>query len=160
MALENTKRFGVFYPLQTFSKGRKVNMHQVPVCLEASSAEILMVLTVLADAIGDAVFEINSRQRKFLHLAAVMVNNFTNHLYHLAEEFLEDRELGFDLLKPLIVETALKVTEIDPSTAQTGPARRGDKQTIQKHLELLDGNPEYKQIYEIISSQILKRYHE
>ena len=81
-------------------------------------------------------------------------------MYHIAEEFLEDRELDFDLLKPLIIETAAKAADIDPVNAQTGPARRGDENTIKKHLDLLEGNPEYKQLYQLISEQILKKYHE
>jgi predicted short-subunit dehydrogenase-like oxidoreductase (DUF2520 family) len=81
-------------------------------------------------------------------------------MYHIAEEFLDERALDFDLLKPLIRETAEKAIDINPFSAQTGPARRGDAETIAKQLELLDGNPEYKQLYQLISAQILKKYHE
>ncbi len=159
-SLINNDRYGVFYPLQTFSKQREIDMKSVPICLESSDEDVMKDLQFLASTISDSVHEINSRQRKYLHLSAVFVNNFTNHMYHIAEEFLEDRELDFDLLKPLIIETAAKATDIDPVNAQTGPARRGDSNTIKKHLDLLEGNPEYKQLYQLISEQILKKYHE
>lgn len=159
-SLINNDRYGVFYPLQTFSKQREIDMKSVPICLESSDENVMKNLKFLASTISDSVYEINSRQRKYLHLSAVFVNNFTNHMYHVAEEFLEDRELDFNLLKPLIIETAAKVTDIDPVNAQTGPARRGDENTIKKHLDLLEGNPEYKQLYQLISEQILKKYHE
>lgn len=159
-SLINNNRYGVFYPLQTFSKQREIDMKSVPICLESSDDDVMKKLESLASSISDSIYQINSRQRKFLHLSAVFVNNFTNHMYHVAEEFLEDRELDFDLLKPLILETAAKVVDIDPVIAQTGPARRGDVNTIKKHLDLLEGNPEYKQLYQLISEQILKKYHE
>ena len=159
-SLINNDRYGVFYPLQTFSKQREIDLKTVPICLESSDEDVMKNLQFLASAISDSVHEINSRQRKYLHLSAVFVNNFTNHMYHIAEEFLEDRELDFDLLKPLIIETAAKAVDIDPANAQTGPSRRGDDNTIKKHLNLLEGNPEYKQLYQLISEQILKKYHE
>ena len=159
-SLINNDRYGVFYPLQTFSKQREIDLKTVPICLESSDEDVMKSLQVLASTISDSVHEINSKQRKYLHLSAVFVNNFTNHMYHIAEEFLEDRELDFDLLKPLIIETAAKAVDIDPANAQTGPAIRGDDTTIKKHLDLLEGNPEYKQLYQLISEQILKKYHE
>ena len=159
-SLMTNDRYGVFYPLQTFSKQREIDMKSVPICLESSDEDVMKNLEFFASAISDSVYEINSRQRKYLHLSAVFVNNFTNHLYHIAEEFLEDRELDFNLLKPLITETAEKVMDIDPVDAQTGPARRGDENTIKKHLDLLEGNTEYKKLYQLMSEQILKKYHE
>ncbi len=158
--LSQSKRYGVFYPLQTFSKEREVDMQDVPVCLEASNEETMKALQSLAELISESVYVMNSRQRKYLHLAAVMVSNFTNHLYGVAADFLADREIDFDLLKPLILETAKKAADMDPQNAQTGPARRGDRDTIEKHLRLLEGDEEIKALYSLISEQIVKKYHE
>jgi predicted short-subunit dehydrogenase-like oxidoreductase (DUF2520 family) len=158
--LSENKRYGVFYPLQTFSKERKVDMKQVPVCLEASDAETMDLLQSLAGMISESVHVMNSRQRKYLHLAAVLVSNFTNHLYGLASDFLADREIDFELLKPLILESAKKAVDMDPQQAQTGPARRGDRDTIGKHLRLLEGDEDIKALYRLITEQIVKKYHE
>jgi predicted short-subunit dehydrogenase-like oxidoreductase (DUF2520 family) len=154
------KRFGVFYPLQTFTQNRETDMTVVPFCIEASDEQVLKSLMEAAANISRSVHHINSHQRKFLHLAAVTVNNFSNHLYHLAEEFLEDRNLDFNLLKPLILESARKVQDMLPAEAQTGPARRGDGETIVRNLEMLEGNEDFQDLYQLLSEQIMKKYHE
>ena len=154
------KRFGVFYPLQTFTQNRETDMTVVPFCIEASDEQVLKSLMEVAASISRSVHHINSRQRKFLHLAAVTVNNFSNHLYHLSEEFLEDRNLDFNLLKPLILESAKKVQEMSPTEVQTGPARRGDGETIERNLEMLEGNEDFQDLYQLLSEQIMKKYHE
>lgn len=99
------------------------------------------------------VVEISSEDRRKLHLAAVFINNFTNHLYHISEEIVTENNLDFDLLKPLIMETAIKVNILSPSEAQTGPAKRNDKKKIEKHLDLLN-NDQYREIYKIITKSI------
>lgn len=159
-ALKSKKRFGVFYPLQTFSKEKDIDFSDVPMCIEALNSDDEKFLTQLAGKISENVSLVNSEQRKNLHLTAVMVSNFSNHLYHMADEILSLKNLNFNYLKPLIRETALKVQSVHPGQAQTGPARRNDLNTINEHLQMLSNTPEYQQVYKLISEQIRKKYHE
>lgn len=158
--LANFECHGVFYPLQTFTKNQEVAFAEVPICIEASTKEVLNRLLELAKKLSPLVYQINSQQRKNLHVAAVTVNNFTNYLYGLAAEFLEDHSLDFDLLKPLILETAKKITSISPNQAQTGPAKRGDLSTIEQQLKLLENKPELQILYQLFSEQLMKKYNE
>jgi len=144
---------GVFYPLQTFSKNSEVDFADVPLCVEAIKKEDLTILKNLAKAIGSKSYKVNSDQRLGLHLAAVYVNNFTNQIYRIAHEITESQGAEFDLLKPLILETAKKVQHMSPFLAQTGPAKRNDKKTIKKQLKLLE-NEHHKAIYELLTSSI------
>lgn len=155
--LSDNHRYGVFYPLQTFTENRKVAMKAVPFCLEANDEADLDLLKKLAHTLSDKVYEVSSEQRKVLHLAAVFVNNFTNHLYHIGKEICDAKGLPFEILQPLIRETADKIEQLMPYDAQTGPARRGDSETIEKHLEELkiSGN---KKIYKVLSESIRKLY--
>jgi len=159
-SLGGRKRFGVFYPLQTFSKKRAVNMSEVPFCIEANNENDSEALLNLAAKLSQTVKRVSSHDRKILHLTAVMVvSNFTNHLYGLAHEILEAGDLSFDFLKPLIKETALKASDVHPTDAQTGPARRRDFSTLEEHLEMLKAFPENREIYKLLSEQIIKKYH-
>lgn len=158
-SLGGRNRFGVFYPLQTFSKKRAVNMSEVPFCIEANNENDYRALIELAAKLSKTVKRVNSHDRKVLHLTAVMVSNFTNHLYGLAHEILEAGDLSFDFLKPLIKETALKASDVHPTEAQTGPARRKDFSTLEEHLEMLKAFPENREIYKLLSEQIIKKYH-
>ncbi len=151
-ALNRFKNHGVFYPVQTFSKKKEVNFREIPICLEANTAKNLEVLKELAAKISNKIYEIDSEQRKALHLAAVFVNNFTNHLYNLGAEICRKNEIPFDILKPLIRETVDKLESLTPQEAQTGPALRNDKQTISSHLEMLE--PERQQLYKILTQSI------
>ena len=126
-ALSERNRKGVFYPLQTFSKNREVNFNTIPICIEAKEEADLELLTNLGKSLSEKVVEIDSDERSKLHLAAVFVNNFVNHLYAIGDDILGNNELSFDLLHPLIEETASKVKTLSPSEVQTGPARRGDQ---------------------------------
>lgn len=155
----NQQRSGVFYPLQTFTKDKEVDFKEIPVCIEASDENTSKLLFQLAKSISNNVVTLNSEQRQYLHLTAVAVNNFTNLLYNHAFTLLKEQNIDFALLRPLIRETALKITDINPADAQTGPARRNDTQTINKHLELLDKHPKFKEIYSLLSNQIIKKYH-
>lgn len=146
---------GVFYPLQSFSAARDVDFANVPLCIEAERPESLKLLETLAGNLSKDVHVIGSEQRKKLHLAAVFVNNFTNALYGVGQEICQDEGLSFDLLKPLILETAQKVQTIPPREAQTGPARRGDLQTQKRHLELLE-DQNHKELYRLFSETIKK----
>ncbi len=156
-ALKDHSRRAVFYPLQTFSAEREVNFRSVPICIEANNAQDETLLFMLAESISEKVTVINSAARRKLHLAAVFVNNFTNHFYHIADELVRENDLDFDLLKPLILETANKINTLSPAEAQTGPARRGDKNTIENHLHLLSEGP-YRELYEKLTASILETY--
>jgi predicted short-subunit dehydrogenase-like oxidoreductase (DUF2520 family) len=145
---------GCFYPLQTFTGGKNVKYREVPVCIEARSEEATSRLRRLAKTVSGKVIELESEKRLWLHLAAVIVNNFTNHLFTLAGNILERQGLEFELLHPLIRETARKATAMPPSEAQTGPARRGDAETIRKHLQLLGQGSKNADIYRLISESI------
>ncbi|MES2448311.1 MAG: DUF2520 domain-containing protein [Bacteroidota bacterium] len=154
--LENFENFGVFYPLQTFSKNKQVDFSTIPLCLEANNEESLAVLKEIANKLSTNVLEVNSDKRKILHLAAVFACNFTNHLYALADDLLKANDLDFDIIRPLITETANKVQHALPLTVQTGPAIRNDEQTLEKHEELLNDHQELLKIYKILSDSIKK----
>jgi predicted short-subunit dehydrogenase-like oxidoreductase (DUF2520 family) len=149
------KNIGVFYPLQTFSKNREIQFNEVPLCLEAGSMENLEILKTLAISVSNRIYFIDSTQRKKLHLAAVFACNFPNFLYSIAENFLEENGLSFNMMKPLIIETAEKAKAISPSKAQTGPAFRKDKKIIGKHIQMLSGNDDFREVYELLSKKIM-----
>lgn len=151
--------FGVFYPLQTFTKGKEVNFKNIPICLEASEDDVLQVLIELAEGISDQVYEISTPQRQVLHLSAVFACNFTNFLFTISKEILERNEMSFELLQNLIQETVQKALALSPENAQTGPARRGDTKIVEKHLALLESYPvEWKVLYELFTQQIRAYY--
>lgn len=158
--LDRFKHFGVFYPLQTFSKSRAVDLKQVPFCLEGNDEKTQKTLFNLAGKLSQSVQYINSTDRKQIHLAAVFINNFPNHLYAAAEQLIEEKKLSFDILLPLLQETAAKMNQLKPGEAQTGPARRNDLNTIKIHSEMLRNNPELFEIYQLFSHQILSKYHD
>ncbi len=159
-ALSAAVNYGVFYPLQTFTIGRQVDFHRVPFCIEGNNRQVTLALSELALKLSNNISIVSPEQRKSLHLAAVFVSNFSNHLYFIAGQLLADQGLSFDLLKPLINETAAKVNTLPPSSAQTGPARRNDRDTLSEHLKMLENHPDYKMLYKMISEQITKRYDE
>jgi predicted short-subunit dehydrogenase-like oxidoreductase (DUF2520 family) len=145
----------VFYPLQTFSTGRETDISRVPFCLETKLDADLQKLQGLAARLTTHVYHISSEHRRLLHLAAVFACNFTNHMYAVAEEMITAQGLPFDMLCPLITETAAKALAASPRAAQTGPAVRQNKGVMAKHLELLSGHPDYQKIYEIVSQSII-----
>jgi predicted short-subunit dehydrogenase-like oxidoreductase (DUF2520 family) len=151
-SLENKNSKGVFYMLQTFSKNKDLNFSEVPFCLEAENNEKYLLLEKLAKSIGNKVYQVDSTQRKALHVAAVFVNNFTNHMYKMGNDICIEHQVPFEILQPLIEETAVKVKTLLPKKAQTGPAIRNDKKTIKNHLDLL--NNKQKEIYTIITKSI------
>lgn len=144
---------GVFYPLQTFSKNKSVDFNLIPLCLEANTENNLALLQKAAQSLGGPVHCIDSSQRKALHVAAVFVNNFTNHLYHLGEVLCKEHGVPFSVLQPLIAETADKIKHLPPSEAQTGPALRGDQQIVNDHLHYLT-KENHKKLYQLISASI------
>ncbi len=151
-----SQNYGVFYPLQTFSKVRKVDFSNIPICIEASHPTILVKLEDLAGRLSGTIRQINSEERKTLHLAAVFANNFVNHFYAIGAELLHEHKMSFDLLKPLIQETAAKIESLRPLEAQTGPAKRNDQTVIQTQLKMLHNQPEYQKIYSFVSESIFQ----
>ncbi|MBS1500798.1 MAG: DUF2520 domain-containing protein [Bacteroidetes bacterium] len=151
-----TPTAGVFYPLQTFSKTRELDFRTVPLCIEGATEEITARLTELAQTVSNHVYRVDSGQRKILHLAAVFACNFPNYLYYTAGQLLQQHNLDFNMLRPLILETAEKVQEHMPANVQTGPAIRNDEKTIAAHLQLLQDNPELQDLYRQISQLIIK----
>lgn len=151
--LDPKNRRGVWYPLQTFSKNKAVDFSVIPLCLEAENQSDFAILETVAKSISKAVFAINSEQRKALHVAAVFVNNFTNYLYQTGQTICEEHNVPFEILKPLIQETASKIHTLNPADAQTGPAKRNDTNTIEAHLAYLT-NENQKNIYKILTQSI------
>jgi predicted short-subunit dehydrogenase-like oxidoreductase (DUF2520 family) len=151
------ENYGVLYPLQTFTEDRETDFRQVPLCIEANTPGNEEKLRALALTLSRRVIRASSQQRLTLHLAAVWVNNFVNHLYAVAEDLLQEEELSFDLLRPLIEETAAKATALGPRKAQTGPAVRNDENVIKKHLELLSCSPELQHLYRLLTDSIRQK---
>lgn len=149
-----SKNIGVFYPLQTFTIERPLDFKSIPICLEANSQANLDLLNKLAGRISSNFQDVDSDQRKILHLAAVFACNFPNFMYSIAENILKNSGLDFNILKPLILETAEKIQHVKPHEAQTGPALRGDDKIINEHLELLKNSPEFYKLYSDISKII------
>lgn len=150
--LNRHKRTGVFYPLQTFSKIRPIEFYNIPICIESKNENDLQILEELAAELSGNFYTINSEQRKSLHLAAVFVSNFVNYLYTEGEQICRNNNIPFEILLPLIKETAHKVSLMNPIEAQTGPAIRNDKKVIEAHLEQL--SPEQKKIYSLLTQSI------
>ncbi|CDF79013.1 conserved hypothetical protein (DUF2520) [Formosa agariphila KMM 3901] len=146
-------RRGVFYPLQTFTKGAEVDFSNIPLCIEGLKKSDFKLLKRLAEGIGSKDYKVSTEQRKRLHIAAVFANNFTNQMYRIAHEITEANQIEFEILKPLILETAKKIQTMSPYMAQTGPAVRGDKKTAKQHLNLIE-NPQHKAIYKLLTESI------
>jgi predicted short-subunit dehydrogenase-like oxidoreductase (DUF2520 family) len=150
----HVKNAGVFYPLQTFSKHKSVSFNTIPLCIEATDENQLQVLKTLGNKLSTKVYQLDGEKRKVLHLAAVFACNFPNHLYSLANQILSKNNLDFDLIRPLIAETADKVMNDLPANVQTGPAVREDKNTMNKHVSMLADLPELQEIYQTLSNSI------
>ncbi len=148
------KNYGVFYPLQTFSKQRRTRFTEIPVCLEANSEENLQKLELLAASLSERVYKINSEKRLTIHLAAVFACNFVNHFYAIGKRLLKEKGIDFSLFSPLIMETAFKALNYSPETVQTGPATRKDSAVMEKHLQMLENYPEWAHLYKLISENI------
>ncbi|MDX1904976.1 MAG: DUF2520 domain-containing protein [Thermonemataceae bacterium] len=147
--------YGVFYPLQTFSKKRAIDFSVLPVCVEADSENTLLRIKNLATKMTKVVYEVNSQDRRILHLSAVFASNFTNHLLALSRDLLQPIELPFSILQPLLLETIEKAFAAEhPKQVQTGPAIRRDTQTIEKHLQILENKEFIQKIYQLLSESI------
>ena len=154
--LKSHKNHGIFYPLQTFSKQKALDFSRIPICLEASDNTVLTKLKLVAESLSSTIYEINSKQRKALHLAAVFACNFTNLMYDISHDLLSDAHLEFEILRPLILETAQKVQNHYPFEVQTGPAVRNDHKVIGAHKKRLDNNPDLQEIYMMLTHEINK----
>lgn len=148
------KRFGVFYPLQSFSFERSPVWSKIPFCVDAAREEDVLFLKKIAKTIGNLVYRVDDEQRAALHVGAVFANNFANHCFAVAEKLLHEKGLAFEMLHPLMEETLAKALQDSPARMQTGPAVRGDADTIRRHLELLDGHPRWKELYAMLSASI------
>lgn len=146
---------GVIWPLQTLTAGTGVDYSNIPFFIEGNNKENEVKLSRLAGLVSGRVIQANSPTRQQIHLAAVIVSNFTNHLYSIASSIMENTGVSPDVLSPLIMETAKKAITAGPLTSQTGPASRNDLNVIERHLDLLEGNPEFMEIYRIISNNII-----
>ncbi len=153
-----SNQHGVFYPLQTFSKERALDLSRVPFCIQANNDENREALFRLGKAFGAKCYTVDDEARKNLHLAATMVNNFGNQLLTMAAEKLKDQDLPFDMLQALGEETVAKAFDLGPENAQTGPAKRGDWSVVNKHLQRIN-NDEQKALYQLISEIIYNRYN-
>ena len=157
LALPHTNPVSVFYPLQTFSQGRDISLENVPFFIESSNPDWENKLSELTRLLSNEVHRLSWEKRQHLHVAAVLVNNFTNHLADIAQRHLQEQHLPFEWLLPLLEETVAKLNVQSAFDAQTGPAKRNDSTTIQRHLELLNGKD--AEVYKVLTSSISERYH-
>jgi predicted dinucleotide-binding enzyme len=148
--------YGVIYPVQTMTLKNADDFKTTPVCFEASNSSTLRKLKRFAESISNNVMEIDSDDRKTIHLAAVFANNFTNHLFTIAENILAKKNISFDILKPLIAKTILNLVDNSPIPMQTGPAVRGDNKTMKSHIAILSDDQDYQNIYKSLSKSIIK----
>lgn len=155
LAYAATPRVGVFYPLQTFSKQKKVDFSEIPVFVESADEEVTVILLRMAKAISKKVQSIDSSKRVALHVAAVFASNFTNHMLAISKTIMEVSDLPYEWLKPLIAETITKSLAIGPEAAQTGPASRGDFEILDKHLAMLQEDEQIAELYKLISQHII-----
>jgi predicted short-subunit dehydrogenase-like oxidoreductase (DUF2520 family) len=150
--------YGVLYPFMTFSKDRSMDFRSVPVCIEGNTPACTDILEKMAGRISNRISRMNSEERKILHLAGVFACNFSNHMYHLSQELLTSHGMDFNIVKPLITETASKVILMDPEEAQTGPASRKDSEVVSSHIELLNDHPELQKLYTFVSDSITNHF--
>lgn len=158
-AIPDNLRRGVFYPLQSFSADKNIVWDNVPFCIEAENDDDVNMLGSVAERLSSKIYILSSEQRKSLHLAAVFANNFANLMFEFSEELLEKADINRSILHPLILETANKVLMQKASESQTGPASRGDVETIKAHRELLDEGSNLREIYDLLTQEIYDRNH-
>ena len=157
--IDNKNRRGVFYPLQTLSKNKEIELAKVPICIESENNKDLVLLETISKYIGCKTYKIDYNERKILHLAAIFSNNFVNHMFTIAKEILDDKNLDFNILKPLINETVDKIHKLDPENAQTGPAIRNNNEILLNHINTLKKD-DHKKLYELMTKLIKDKYGE
>lgn len=152
-----SNHYGVFYPLQTFTKGVSLDYDKIPFFIDGSDPETKVALSQVAGNISSKIRFCDSSQLPFLHLASVFACNFTNAIYGIAHNILENTDFRFSDLIPLIEQTLSKLEKLTPGEAQTGPASRGDFNILSKHLKMLEGKPQYQEIYRLLSEIIMNK---
>lgn len=150
--------YGVFYPIQSFTKNIPINFKQIPLVIEANNHEAQEMLVNFSRTISNHVILMNEEDRQKLNIAGVFVNNFTNYIYSLAYDYLKNENIDFTILQPLIQNTVDKLQLGNPREMQTGPAVRNDKDTIASHLSLLEKYPQLRDIYQEVSDSIINYY--
>jgi predicted short-subunit dehydrogenase-like oxidoreductase (DUF2520 family) len=148
------KEYGIFYPVQSFSKNETESLTPIPICVEGNNSRMEDLLLSLARSVSSKVFSMDSEKRKALHVAAVFANNFTNHMFHISYDLLKEKGISFEIIRPLLEKTANKIRTEIPLNVQTGPAVRNDRKVIDKHLEYLQSHEDYRSIYELITNSI------
>lgn len=151
------KDFGIFYPVQSFSKNETESLHSIPICVEGNSQSMEDLLLSLARSVSTKVYSMDSEKRKALHVAAVFANNFTNHLFHIADDLLHQNHISFEVIRPLLEKTSNKIKTEKPLNAQTGPAVRNDRKVIESHLTYLEDQKDYQEIYRIMTDNIYQK---
>ena len=151
--------YGVLYPLQTFTAGKKIEISKVPFFIEGTDKTVINTLNDLAGSVSKFIYQLDSESRIKLHLAAVISSNFSNYLVNISKQLLDEIDLDYKVLYPIVSETINKAFEMDPEEAQTGPARRGDYDTIDNHMVVLKENEDIASLYQMITSSIIKTYH-
>ena len=157
--LNQIKRYGVLYPLQTISKEREITFDNVPLLIYADSDEDLLKLQAFAKILSPKVYKYDDKQRKSIHLAAVFVSNFTNVMLGIGDNILKNNDLDISILEPMVKEMMQKSFEMSPDNALTGPARRGDLATIKEHENMLANHPKELEVYKILTDFIIEKYH-
>lgn len=152
-------KYGVFYPLYSFIKGKSTDLRKIPILIESSDNEFLEQLSILADLISSNVVEVNSENRKKYHLAGVMINNFTNHFWAMTQDYLRSEGLDFEYLKPILKQTSENaILSENLFDLQTGPAKRDDQAIIDIHMEMLKINPPFQELYQKMTELILHKH--
>lgn len=147
-------QYGIFYPVQSFSKNDTESLTPIPICVEGVNSQTEDLLLSLARSVSTKVYAMDSEKRKALHVAAVFANNFSNHMYHIADRLLHQHNISFEIIRPLIEKTSNKLKNEIPLHAQTGPAVRNDRKVIDMHLNYLENQKAYHDIYELITQDI------
>ena len=150
------ENYGIFYPVQSFSKNEPESLIPIPICVEGNNQNMENLLLSFARSVSKRVYVLNSEKRKALHIAAIFANNFTNHLYHVAHDLLSKHKISFEIIRPIIEKTSDKIKTETPKNAQTGPAARKDDKVIAEHLKFLSKYEDYQEIYQLMTESIKK----
>jgi predicted short-subunit dehydrogenase-like oxidoreductase (DUF2520 family) len=150
------EKYGIFYPVQSFSKNETESLEPIPICVEGNNQKTEDLLYSLASSVSTKIYAMDSEKRKALHVAAVFANNFTNHMFHIADDILKQNDISFEVIRPLLEKTAGKLKTETPLNAQTGPAVRNDRKVIDNHMEYLKDQIDYQDIYDKVTANIFK----
>ena len=152
-----SSQYGVLYPLQSLRKDQVGEQPKIPLLIDGNDESVVSIIEAFALSFSSIVSKVGDEKRLSLHLAAVIVNNFTNHLYHLTDEFCKNEEVDFTMLQPIIEETAMRLRSNFAANLQTGPAIRNDQSTLDKHIQALSNHPELKSIYLSFTERLIHR---